>query len=135
MSEPVNESPEVARRRLELRGFNREQAQAIQQMASQMAQSQLQAAQNQMRRAAEASNNFASTVVALVSSAVGFVAAFAWNDAIQAWLNIYIKSGNAVQSKVVYALSATIFAVLVIGALGIINNRFLKNGKNLLDHP
>jgi|GEM_PF-1011133 len=118
----------AVKKRLELKGFSREQAQAVHQMATQMAA-------QQARRAVAATSSFLTTVVTLVSSAVGFVAAFAWNDALQAWLKTQYNAGDAVQGKLIYALVATVFAVVVIGILGLIHGRLLKDGKNLINNP
>lgn len=121
----MSESPENVKRRLEMRGFSRDQVSEMQKLAASMAQ-------QQMRNTVGAASNFLSTVVALLSSAVGFVAAFAWNDAIKAWLdaNQNILAGNPVGQKFVYAMLATLFAVIVIAVLGFINGRI--KGRNLL---
>ncbi|HKD77470.1 MAG TPA: DUF5654 family protein [Ktedonobacterales bacterium] len=119
------ETPEQTRRRLELRGFTKEQAQAVQQAAAQMAQAQVQ-------RVTNATSNFITTVVALISSAFGFAAALAWNSAIQAWIPTVtgIKQGS-VPGQIVYALAATALAIVVIAVLGIISSR-IKGGRNML---
>jgi VIT1/CCC1 family predicted Fe2+/Mn2+ transporter len=121
------ESQEQARRRLQLKGFTREQAAEVQQMASQMAQAQVQ-------RSIAATQHYLSTVVSLMTSAFGLVAALAWNNAIQAWLHQYM-AGNGVEIQFMYALVATFLAIIVIGILGFVSSRFLKNGRNLLAPP
>jgi CO/xanthine dehydrogenase FAD-binding subunit len=110
------------------RGFSREQIQTMQQLASQMAS-------HQVRQAITATNNFISTVATLISSALGFVAAFAWNDAIQSWIKI--NTGDSAQAKTIYALTATAIAVIAVSVLGFINTRILKSNRNLLttDQP
>jgi hypothetical protein len=119
------ETPEQTRRRLELRGFTREQAQAVQQTAAQMAQAQVQ-------RVTNATSNFITTVVALVSSAFGFAAALAWNSAIQTWISTLPGiNGKSVQGQIIYALAATAIAIIVIAILGIIGSR-VKGGRNML---
>ncbi len=119
------ETPEQTRRRLELRGFSKEQAQAVQQTAAQIAQAQVQ-------RVTNATSNFITTVVALVSSAFGFAAALAWNSAIQSWISTIPGIPNhGVSGQIIYALAATALAIVVITILGIISNR-IKGGRNLL---
>ncbi len=113
----MSESPEQVKQRLHMRGFSSEQVAEMQRLAQAMAQQQVQ-------RAVAATNNFVATVVALLSSAVGFVAAFAWNSAIQQWLNTFnFGNGNKVENAFIYAGVATIFAVIVIGILGLVNSR------------
>lgn len=106
--------------------LTREQAQEVQRLATQMAQ-------QQMQRAYAVTSNFITTVVSLVSSALGFVAAFAWNTFIQAWLNsVYNVGQNSVQGKLIYAIAATVFAVVVIGLLGIVTSRMFRSGRNMI---
>ena len=121
----VNESPEQSRRRLERLGFRPEQVQEMQRLAASMAQ-------QQVRRTVDTASNFITTVVALLSSAVGIVAALAWNNAIAAWLPTVslFKSDSTVIKDFYYAIVATIFAVVVIALLGIINGRI--KGRNLI---
>lgn len=73
-----------------------------------------------------------ATIVSLVTSAFSFVAALAWNDAIQAALNkefgpsgpLYASFGqHQVTIKMVYALIVTLIAIIVI----LIVNRFAGN--------
>lgn len=73
-----------------------------------------------------------ATIVSLVTSAFSFVAALAWNDAIQAALNkefgpsgpLYASFGHhQVTIKMVYALIVTLIAIVVI----LIVNRFAGN--------
>jgi hypothetical protein len=129
MSDPIPttpETPEQTKRRLQNLGFKADQVQAVQNLASAMAAQQI-------RRTIETTQNFISTVVALLSSAVGIVAALAWNQAISAWLPTipFFHTNSAVAEAFIYAISATIFAVLVIAILGIINSRI--KGRNLLN--
>jgi VIT1/CCC1 family predicted Fe2+/Mn2+ transporter len=124
---PMTDSPEHARRRLQLRGFTSEQAQEVQRLAQAMAQQQVQ-------RAVSATSNFVTTVVTLLSSAVGFVAAFAWNTAIQTWLQtLNVGNGSLVERDFIYAIIATVFAIVVIGVLGFIHGRI--KGRNLMEMP
>jgi uncharacterized membrane protein len=122
------ETPEQSRRRLERLGFRPEQVQEMQRMAATMAQ-------QQVRRTVDTASNFITTVVALLSSAVGFVAALAWNNAISAWLPTIplFNSNSDIVKKFYYALVATVFAVVVIAILGIINSRI--KGRNLIGGP
>ncbi|MBA3823133.1 MAG: hypothetical protein H0X24_04395 [Ktedonobacterales bacterium] len=120
-----NETPEQARRRLERLGFRPEQVQEMQRLAATMAQQQI-------RRTVDTASNFITTVVALLSSAVGFVAAFAWNSAIASWLPTVplFHTDSIVLKNFYYALVATLFAVIVIAILGVITNRI--KGRNLI---
>ncbi len=123
-----NETPEQSRRRLERLGFRPEQVQEMQRLASTMAQ-------QQVRRSIDTASNFVATVVALLTSAVGFVAALAWNNAISTWLPTVplFNTKDPVLKSFYYAIVATIFAVIVIAVLGIINNRI--KGRNLINNP
>ncbi|MDE3229202.1 MAG: hypothetical protein KGO05_04925 [Chloroflexota bacterium] len=71
-----------------------------------------------------------ATIVSLVTSAFSFVAALAWNDAIQSALNTYAKPDSAmgkllgpVGVKLFYAVIVTLIAIFVI----LIVNRFAGN--------
>jgi hypothetical protein len=66
-----------------------------------------------------------ATVVSLVTSAFGFIAAFAWNNAVVAVLNqVVFKSfgvnPNDPPGLVIYAIVATLIAVIVV----VVTNRF-----------
>lgn len=121
----MSDSPEQVKKRLEMRGFSREQVGEMQKLAAAMAQ-------QQVKNSIGAASNFVSTVVALLSSAVGFVAAFAWNDAIKGWLSSaeLFKSSDTNVRNFTYAIVATVFAVIVIAILGIVNGRI--KGKSLI---
>jgi uncharacterized membrane protein len=123
----TSETPEQTKRRLERLGFRPDQVQEMQKLASAMAQQQI-------RRTMATAQNFVTTVVALVSSAVGFVAAFAWNDAISHWLPTVplFQTNSDVLKRFYYALVATIFAIIVIAILGVINSRI--KGQNLINN-
>lgn len=125
MSQPEN--PEQAKRRLEHMGFKPDQVQEMQRLAAAMAQ-------QQVRRTMATASNFVTTVVALLTSAVGFVAALAWNDAISHWLPTIslFQTNSDVVKRFYYALVATIFAIVVIAILGIVNNRI--KGQNLINN-
>jgi CBS domain containing-hemolysin-like protein len=124
----IPESPEQSKRRLERMGFKAEQVQEMQKLAAAMAA-------QQVRRTIETTQNFISTVVALLSSAVGFVAALAWNNAISAWLPTisFFNTKDPVAKAFIYAIVATVFAIVVIGILGIVNSRI--KGRNLINTP
>jgi len=73
-----------------------------------------------------------ATIVSLVTSAFSFVAALAWNNAIQDALNTYVGSNtglaralhlNKVGIEALYAVIVTIIAIIVI----LIVNRFAGN--------
>jgi hypothetical protein len=66
-----------------------------------------------------------ATIVSLVTSAFGFVAALAWNDAIQAVLNDAVFTrfnlkANDPLALVIYAIIVTLLAVIVV----VLTNRF-----------
>ncbi len=123
-----NESPEQTRRRLERMGLSREQIQEVQRSMQAMAT-------QQMRNTIGMASNFVTTVVVLLSSAVGFVAAIAWNSAIQDWLNTIplLNSSSHVVKSFYYAIGATIFAIIVISILSVLNGRI--KGRSLINSP
>lgn len=63
------------------------------------------------------SQEIAIQTLTLVSSALGLVAALAWNEAITEYINIYIKpylaKGSGVISLFVYAIFITAITVMV----------------------
>lgn len=72
-----------------------------------------------------------ATVVSLVTSAFGFVAALAWNNAIQALINdlIVTKFGLKANTSfvlVIYAIVATLIAVIVVVATNRFASRLAK---------
>lgn len=69
------------------------------------------------------------TIVTLVSSAFGFVAALAWNDAIKAVLaRIFPQlNGDAAKVEVIRALVFTLVAIIAIVILQRIAGRWAKN--------
>jgi hypothetical protein len=79
-----------------------------------------------------ATSNLVTTVSALVASALGFVAALAWNKAIQDWLPTihFLNFDDPLAKDFAYAIAVTLFAVVVITALSLLNRRL--KGKNLL---
>lgn len=79
-------------------------------------------------QATQTTTVFLATVVSLVTSAFGFVAALAWNNAIQAMLNRFVPLDKNAAWKVqlVYALIVTIIGVFVILFLNRIGRRLAK---------
>jgi hypothetical protein len=67
------------------------------------------------------------TMVQLATAGFGLVAALAWNEAIKAFLDRFISSGNGLLSKAIYALIITIIAVLVTYYLGMLVNEERSN--------
>ena len=61
---------------------------------------------------------FLQTMIALASAAFGIVAALAWNAAIQATIERIMGPEESLTGLYVYAILATILAVVVLVALG-----------------
>ena len=61
---------------------------------------------------------FLQTMIALASAAFGIVAALAWNAAIQATIQQIMGPDNSLTGLYIYAVLATILAVVVLIALG-----------------
>ena len=61
---------------------------------------------------------FLQTMIALASAAFGIVAALAWNSAIQATITRVMGPDESLTGLYVYAILATILAVIVLVALG-----------------
>jgi len=61
---------------------------------------------------------FLQTMIALASAAFGIVAALAWNAAIQATIERIMGPDESLTGLYVYAILATILAVVVLIALG-----------------
>jgi len=64
-------------------------------------------------------------LLTLMTAAFGFVAALAWNEAIQTAVNKYLSftAGGQVLSKFIYALIVTFLLILVTAQLGRIRDR------------
>lgn len=58
------------------------------------------------------------TIVSLMTAAFGFVAALAWNDAIQTVISIAFPSETDPTGKLIYAVIVTIIAVIAIILIG-----------------
>ncbi len=75
-------------------------------------------------KASRFSKEFIATVISLVSTAFGVVAALAWNSAIQEVFAKYIgTTGSRVAALFVYAALVTLIGVVVIVYLGRIATR------------
>jgi hypothetical protein len=61
---------------------------------------------------------FLQTMIALASAAFGIIAALAWNAAIQATIERIMGPDDSLTGLYVYAILATILAVVVLVALG-----------------
>jgi hypothetical protein len=61
---------------------------------------------------------FLQTMIALASAAFGIVAALAWNSAIQATITRIMGPDESLTGLYIYAILATILAVIVLVALG-----------------
>lgn len=61
---------------------------------------------------------FLQTMIALASAAFGIVAALAWNEAIQATIRQIMGPDDSLTGLYIYAILATILAVVVLVALG-----------------
>lgn len=78
-------------------------------------------------QASQATTVFLATVVSLVTSAFGFVAALAWNTAIQDFLHKYITiQGGPIRVEFIYALVVTLIGVMVIVVLNRIGRRLAQ---------
>ena len=63
-------------------------------------------------------SEFLKTMTNLATAGFGFVAALAWNNAIQGLIEHFIEPGSGLRSKIYYAIIVTILAVLVTYYLG-----------------
>ena len=54
------------------------------------------------------------SMIALASAALGLVAALAWNDAIKETIKVLMADDESLTSKYIYAILATMIAVIVI---------------------
>lgn len=72
-------------------------------------------------------SEFTTQLVTLSTSGFGFVAALAWNDTIQAFVNKFVEPripGSGLISKFIYALLITLLAVLITFQLSRLAARF-----------
>lgn len=61
----------------------------------------------------ELRNNVITQTITFVTAAFGVVAALAWNEAIKAWLDSFIKTGNGAIALTIYAVIVTIISVII----------------------
>ena len=54
------------------------------------------------------------SMITLSSAALGLVAALAWNDAIKATIKLWLSGDDGLASKYIYAVVATVIAVVVV---------------------
>jgi hypothetical protein len=64
------------------------------------------------------------TFSALLTSAFGLVAAFAWNETVKEAISRYIAPGAGLKSKLIYAIFVTALAVLVSYYLGAVAAKY-----------
>jgi len=64
------------------------------------------------------------TFSALLTSAFGLVAAFAWNETVKEAINRYISAGSGLKSKLIYAIFVTLIAVAVSYWLSSVSARY-----------
>jgi len=74
---------------------------------------------------------FFERFAALVTGAFTFVAALAWNDAIQSLIKKYISSGSTLKSQIIYALLVTLIAILAIIQINVVAKALEKTDDNL----
>jgi biotin carboxyl carrier protein len=73
-----------------------------------------------------------SQMSGFVTAAFGLVAALAWNAAIQAAFDAYVRAGDTVTAKLVYAVVVSLVAVLVVLWIGALTTRAKAR---LAEHP
>lgn len=66
---------------------------------------------------------YLKTMSQLATAGFGLVAALAWNDAIQTFINRIFPTGSGLVSKITYALLVTAIAVSVTYILGKMNQQ------------
>ena len=75
------------------------------------------------RKASRYSREFVATVISLLTTALGVVAALAWNTALTEAFKTYLKPGGVVAALFLYAVAITVISVIVIIALARIAGR------------
>lgn len=63
-------------------------------------------------------SEFLKTMTQFVTAAFAFVAALAWNNAIQGLINRFIAPGSGLRSMIYYAIIVTVLAVAATYILG-----------------
>ena len=66
-------------------------------------------------------SEFLKTITQFVTAAFAFLAALAWNNAIQGLINRFIAPGSGLRSMIYYAIIVTVLAVVVTYILGKMN--------------
>src|SRR5205085_11838431 len=66
------------------------------------------------RKAGRYSREFVATVISLLTTALGVVAALAWNSALTKLFETYLGPGGAVAALFIYAVAITVISVIVI---------------------
>ncbi|HKG68859.1 MAG TPA: DUF5654 family protein [Segetibacter sp.] len=62
----------------------------------------------------ETTRTVLQSMIALASAALGLVAALAWNDAIKETIKQLLGGDESLSSKYIYAIFATVLAVIVV---------------------
>lgn len=63
-------------------------------------------------------SEFLKTITQFVTAAFAFVAALAWNNAIQGLISRFISPGSGLRSMIYYAIIVTVLAVIITYLLG-----------------
>lgn len=71
-----------------------------------------------MRKKNDLRSEFLKTITQFITAAFAFVAALAWNNAIQGLINRFIAPGSGLRSMIYYAIVVTTVAVIVTYFLG-----------------
>lgn len=66
-----------------------------------------------MNNVQETKKEFQEKIITLVLGGLGFVAALAWNDAIQSFFNVLFPDNSGLVGKFVYAILITLIVVIV----------------------
>ncbi len=75
------------------------------------------------RKAGRYSREFVATVISLLTTALGVVAALAWNTALTTFFTEYLGKGARVTALFIYAIVITVIGVFVIISLARIATR------------
>jgi uncharacterized membrane protein (DUF106 family) len=67
--------------------------------------------------------NIIGQIVTFVTAAFGIVAALAWNEAVKAWLDYFIKTGKGALAMTLYAVIVTVISVIAALFLGWIKQK------------
>lgn len=66
---------------------------------------------------------FVQTMITLASASLGLVAALAWNEAIKSTIQHMLGTSDSLSGLYVYAISATVLAIVVLSVLASIASR------------